>query len=290
MNKKVMTLSAFGLASILLSSISGSVLKSGGPPSCHAGEPPNNFNCSSCHSGPPVNTGTADVLLDLDSAENGYRPGETYTIRVSIERPGLLAAGFQLIALREDDAGTTPGEMILDEPARTQTIDQNNPHLGNCSLDNKVWVEHKYAGILADSGKNSWTFSWRAPDTDAGNVSFYVAVLDANLDLEEYGDSVYTRQKTIGNRLVGLRPLNQLQVRVYPNPVQSSLLIETNGEMEEVTLFSFTGHIWKQFTGSGLKNDPCRLVILLDQADPGVYVLQVKGKDQLHVQKVLITP
>lgn len=177
------------------------VLKSAGPPPYSAGEPPANETCANagCHDGvtSALNSGTATVNLNLGGAETGYLPGMNYTIKISISKTGMQRSGFQIIALRNNDNSKSPGEVVLIDTNRTQRRDNTSVTWG-CCWQNRVWVTHKYNGIASVSpGYNEWTYKWYAPNTNVGNISFYLAALDANNDMIDTMDYTYTKQVTI---------------------------------------------------------------------------------------------
>jgi len=62
------------------------VTKSAGPPACYSGEPPLQNSCISCHSQFPLNTGTAEIFLDLGMAENGFVQGQEYEITLGLKK------------------------------------------------------------------------------------------------------------------------------------------------------------------------------------------------------------
>ncbi|HWB64970.1 MAG TPA: choice-of-anchor V domain-containing protein [Chitinophagales bacterium] len=174
--------------------------KSAGPPSCYAGELPqmNTCNSSGCHEDYATNSGSARLNLYLGGADWGYHNDSTYTITVSLARAGMVRGGFQIIALQDNDITTTPGLITLTDNVRTQLVDAAHPHTGPCDTQNKVWVEHTAYGIDDISGDSiTWHFTWQAPSTNVGSVTFYLASVDANKDLDCTGDYVYSLSKTI---------------------------------------------------------------------------------------------
>lgn len=204
--------------------------KSAGPPSCYAGEPPGFTTCASggCHDDSPLNSGIAQLNLNLGGADTNYIPGQQYTITVSLTRAGLVRGGFQIIALQDSNISTSPGIITLSEPLRTQLIDAAHPHPGPCATQSKVWVEHTAAGI--DNVLNDtiqWQYNWQAPATNVGSITFYVAGIDANNDQDNTGDFTYTTSKTITSFPVGIQTFTKSDIRIFPNPAGGFIYIET---------------------------------------------------------------
>jgi hypothetical protein len=218
-----------------LTATTGSVMKSSGPPSCNAGEPPNFTTCAStCHTTYALNVGTADIGMDLGGAEDGYTPGETYNISLSISKMGMAKAGFQFIAIQDNDNRTSPGAITITDANRIQLVDKNNPHGGGCVIADKVWVEHTYNGHFSDtSGTSSWSFQWTAPPTNVDSITFYLAMLEADNDLTDEGDYVYTQQLRVGSTDTTTTSLSGLSrtlidVRVYPVPAKQRVFVEVS--------------------------------------------------------------
>jgi hypothetical protein len=204
--------------------------KSSGPPSCYAGEPPLLATCGSggCHDDSPVNSGTAQLNLDLGGADVNYIPGQQYTITVSLSRTGLVRGGFQIIALQDNDISTSPGIITLSDPSRTQRIDAAHPHPGPCATQNKVWIEHATAGT--DNVVNNsiqWQYNWLAPSSSVGSITFYVAAIDADKDLDNTNDFVHTRTQTISTTAVGIQSITKPIVNIFPNPADKFIQVTT---------------------------------------------------------------
>jgi hypothetical protein len=268
------------------------VEKSAGPPGCHAGEAPNFFNCTVCHSDNPVNTGSANITFDLGGADTGYIPGHTYDINISVKKTGMLAAGFEFIALQNNSLSVSPGTITLTNPVRTQKVDPSNPHVQGCALQQKVWVEHTFQGILSDAfGESLWSFKWKAPSTPVGSITFYLAALQTNYNGDEFGDYVYTRSLTANSVGVGIEelqnPLSDLMI--FPNPATSKLIIRSNSTVaiQRIELLNLYGKSIKQFENIASSNDQ-DIVIDLSGINSGVYFAIIHGKGARTVKKIMI--
>lgn len=289
--KKLYILSMLAVLVIGLSSAVEKVQKSAGPPSCHAGEPPNRTTCVACHYDATLNTGTADVLLDLGGADTVYVPGQTYTITITVSKPGMERAGFQCIALRDDNDKISPGTVTLTDMLRTQVLDKSAPHPGGCLNEERVWTEHTYAGNSSnDSGVSRWSYSWRAPQDGVGSITFYLAVLEADNDLSETGDHVYTVQKTIAGLPVGVRETASLNdLRVYVQPLSGMLRVDYRGQRPGyIALYSVTGKKMKDWTQPESSADGSTNLDVGD-LDVGMYIVEVRteGGEQA-LKKVML--
>ncbi len=262
--------------------------KSAGPPSCFAGEPPNNTNCaaSGCHEDFAVNSGPALLNLYPGDITNDYTPGQNYTITVSLVRTGMVRGGFQLTALSDNDASTTPGTITLTDANRTQLINAANPHSDGCPVQNKTWIEHTTFGIDDVANDSlSWQFRWQAPATYRGSITFYVAALDANKDLDNTGDHVYTLTKTIGHNTTGIEPVAaEPEILVYPNPVSNWLYLGLpNGESGVIKLYDSQNKLIRSQNVQEVSTQK----ISLQNLPAGVYLLQYRSTNSSVVKKIV---
>ncbi len=136
--------------------------------------------CDSCHFDGAVNAAPGRVTLT--GVPERFTPGTAYPITITLSRPEMKMAGFQLTARFENggaQAGTMaagPGEdkRIKIEPG---TIQYANQRLAGAEL--------------TEAGTAKWTVVWTAPAAP-GTVLFHVAANAANKDEAARGDFVYT--------------------------------------------------------------------------------------------------
>ena len=141
------------------------------------------MTCQQCHWENPLNEPSGRVRLD--GIPDAYTPGEQYLITVTLARPGMEAAGFQLSA-REDgmsmNAGSNAGTLrALD--ALAETLEGEAKRIR--------YLQHTRAGAeQVKAGGAAWRFEWTAPDE--GPVIFHLAANAANGDDSPLGDFIYT--------------------------------------------------------------------------------------------------
>lgn len=266
--------------------------KSSGPPGCHANEMPNKYNCTTCHNDYPLNSGLANITFEVEGLDTGYIPGQNYKINISIQKSNLLAAGFQFIALQDNDFNTSPGTITLTQPSRTQKVDDKNPHLHVCKLMQKVWVEHTYDGHLNETeGQNSWSFNWKAPENSVGDITFYLAVLESDFNGEESGDYVYSKSISVPALTTTSNKSNNESLNdliIFPNPTNSDINIFVGkNKVDEIDLVDLNGVIIKRynsFTFSVLGN----IVLNMKGVASGVYLLNIKTKYESNIRKIVI--
>ncbi len=162
MNSKFYLITAIFLSVILFSFFSS-------PPDGRTGAP-GESTCASCHGG--GNPLGLDGDIEIDGLDPLITPGATYTVTVRLTNPNGLAerAGFQIVALDENDDNI--GELSNPSPSSTissqlgRTYFKHNPGL-NFPVDNEV----------------EWTVDWTAPAMpNSSTVTFYGAgnIADGN--------------------------------------------------------------------------------------------------------------
>ena len=164
-----------------------------GPPAAHAG----GFGGDTCHAchfeNAPDAPGGAFTLRGVPEA---FDPSATYRITVSLERPGMRRAGFQLTVRVGAGNGVGGPAGNLHALAGDDRV-QASP-----AADGVTYAQHTEAGTaLTRPGTAFWTLEWRPPATTApaggaAAVVFHAAANAANDDASEFGDFIYTASAT----------------------------------------------------------------------------------------------
>ena len=182
------------------------------------GSPVASGTCANCHSGGNFSTSVSVQVLDGDTPVTTYEPEKKYTFTVSISAMNNPAAyGFQAVALTVADS--TNAGSFGTAPDGTQVITLNNRQYFEQSRRNAV---------------SSWSIEWTAPATGAGDVNFYAAgnavnqAGGSNGDSPDILDTPFTLTENITSNTASIQPLD-LQMRVFPNPVQDRLNLRVDG-------------------------------------------------------------
>jgi hypothetical protein len=138
-------------------------------------------SCHACHFEHELNVAPGRVTID--GIPGRFRAGARYPLTVTVTRPGLAAAGFQLTA-RIEDGGAQGGSLAPSEgeDARVAVAVQGGIQ----------YASQRHAGtapVAPDAAR--WTLTWTAPETDS-KVVFHVAANAADADGSADGDYVYT--------------------------------------------------------------------------------------------------
>lgn len=168
-----------------------SFTNSSGPMGGYSHAPSDSYcGTSGCHtpasSGSNFFTNSSDITLDNGLGTFVYKPGVTYTMKMTVTRPGHVKFGFQLTAL-DSAKHKMAGSFTITNSATTQT--KTN------FAATRTYVEHTYNGT---SGTNtiSWSFKWTAPKPAVGPVVFYCISNATNNDGSSYGDTIVAKEFT----------------------------------------------------------------------------------------------
>jgi hypothetical protein len=171
--------------------------------------------CNACHGGGNFNTSVSVEVLQSNSPVTNYEPSQPYTVRVTVNSSNNPSGyGFQVVALVAED-NSNAGSFGMP-PDGTQIT----------TLNNRQYFEHSRRNTI-----NNWSIEWTAPPAGTGEVRFYAAANAVNGNGSNTGDSparlstplILTEEVTSGFTTV--EELN-LQVAVYPNPVQDHLRLQ----------------------------------------------------------------
>jgi hypothetical protein len=151
----------------------------GAPPGFSGGF--NEQSCHACHFHEEFNSGPGRVTIE--GVPEGFRGGVRYPITVTLTRPGIKLAGFQLTA-RFKEGGVQAGTLAPGpgDEARVGVDEANGVHYAN----------HRRQGAqLTAPDTARWSLVWTAPETSAP-VVFHAAANAANADETVEGDYVHT--------------------------------------------------------------------------------------------------
>ncbi len=230
---------------------------------------PGDLTCgrAPCHNVTP-NIGNAEIAVDFGMDDSTYRPGETYPVIVSITNTERVRHGFQLLALDEQNENVGTWQ-LTDE-----TVMQIRDGIADAT---RKYVTHRAAG----TSQEEWTLNWVAPETAAGTVTFYAAVLDANNNGSNSGDDVYTTSTSVMPGEVSSIPLLAKDaVRIFPNPATERIFVQSEQHrIAKLQVYDTTGRLLRQTTQqelniSGLPN--------------GYYLVHAFAEEGIAVQKIYV--
>jgi hypothetical protein len=150
---------------------------------------PGETNCTSCHGGSTLDGNLINTVTVRNAslqAVTSYIAGTSYNVTLEMSATATKR-GFQLVALAGSSnlpAGTVTGNAT----AGSQTA------AGTGALSARTYVTHTSAGTASSLG---WGFTWVAPATGLGPVTFYVATNKTDNSGTSAGDQIYLSTKVI---------------------------------------------------------------------------------------------
>lgn len=245
MKRKILPIAILGVLAIAL--VSGTLFSSSSPGK-KSGSPLDGSTCVSCHSGSSV--AKKDNWVTSNIPETGYKPNTTYTILISAEDATAAKIGFELTA---ENATSKVGTFKITNTSTTTLTNGNKA------------VTHKDAGNIPSQGIVVWNVDWTSPATPAGDVTFYAAFNAANGNRSTSGDRIFTSTYTAKQDQTSTSVDKKSSVGnvVYPNPSYGFVVVQSENELETISVFDMQGRqIKTEKTGgnktkidlSGLKN------------------------------------
>jgi len=204
---------------------------------------PGETDCTTCHSSFPVNTGGGTITFqNAGMPLNEYVAGQTYNMSITVSRTSnnLFGFGFEALNSLNDNAGT----LVITDAAATQI----KTRVVN-SVTRRNVVHQLNAG--AASGSKTFNFSWTAPSSGTGPVSFYFAGVAADGNANDNNDYVYKSSLTVTEQVC--------PVPDQPNPISGNPAI-CHGTTQTYTInpvIGATSYSWTipaGWTGSSSAN------------------------------------
>jgi hypothetical protein len=142
-------------------------------------------SCDGCHFDSPVNAKPGQ--LTITGVPERFAAGERYTLTITLSRPSLVVAGFQLAA-RFENGGAQAGTLAAapGDASRVKIETQSNIQYVNQRVEGSA---------PAEPGTARWSLVWTAPQT-GGTVLVHAAANAADKDGSTRGDFVYTAVAT----------------------------------------------------------------------------------------------
>ncbi|MFK7787735.1 MAG: choice-of-anchor V domain-containing protein [Crocinitomicaceae bacterium] len=182
---------------------------------------PGENDCTQCHSGSFQDGSTENSFLLFNASlqvVSSYTPGDTYTATLQLAS-APSKSGFSSTTLDGTDnmAGTLIGTAI----GGTQ----------NFSSGGRDYVSH----TVASNGNPDWAWTWEAPATDVGDITFYISSNVTNDDGATSGDVIYVSTNTVGSTASIGEEIHDPKFVAGYNAATSKLVVDFNslrvGEM-----------------------------------------------------------
>lgn len=177
---------------------------------------PGETNCTNCHKA-EVNSGGGSIVINSDIPVGGYTLSKIYHITVTIKQTGVSLFGLGVEALNANNSNG--GTLKVTNSSETKSLTS----AGRTNI-----VHQLNGGQVNTAGTKIFVFDWKAPATDIGKVTFYVAGLAANGDTkDDAGDKTYTTTLAVNaNSVAGIMEStreNQIDMAIFPNPAKEKV-------------------------------------------------------------------
>jgi hypothetical protein len=254
-----------------------SLTNSGGGFGTNVSNAPGTQNCTSCHSG-TVNSGPGSVSIATNIPQNGFTPGETYEVTVTINSGGTGGNRYGFAC---------------------SAVNSNNQQVGGfISINNTTqlrlsgqMISHTSTGNAGGSPTKTFTFNWTAPQQSGGTVTFFASGMSANGNNTTSGDQVYTTNTPViefAGASVDVKIINE-SFNVFPNPaidfVNINIISNSQWTSTNVQLMDMTGKTILQRVFPNSEN------LVLDfnpSVKSGLYFLKVEYGNQTVTRKILV--
>lgn len=212
------TITTISFFSLLLSYFIFGSNSSGAIPAVTGAPAEQTCGIPSCHN-TMANQAGASASINFDTNQTSFEFGLSYPVQIRLDNALNPKNGFEIVAL-----------------------DNNNNSVGSwSSLGADIQEKSGTNGrsyltqTLGGSSQNVWDFQWDAPSSNASEVTFYLAALDANGNGNKNGDDLYTLSKTIMGPVSNTNETTMDQkFFLSPNPVKNELRVISQDKKNKV--------------------------------------------------------
>ena len=146
---------------------------------------PGELTCITCHNSFALNSGGGSISIQcMEMPTFQYTPGQTYMMSVTVARTGNSLFGVDIEALTSSNDNA--GVLAITNSAST-TI--KNITISGIIRRN---ITHTLNGGASSPNSKAFNFSWTAPASGTGNVTFYFTGAACNSSTSTSGDYIYS--------------------------------------------------------------------------------------------------
>jgi len=194
----------------------------------------------------------------------------------------MFGIAIEALDATNDNAGT----LNITDAASTQIKSRT---VSGISRRNVVHMLD--GGLNADS--KEFNFSWTAPATNVGPVTFFYSGIAADADGNETGDYVYAGSQVANPNTTAINIVKaEASTSVYPNPASSFMNVTYTAKQSgtvSMNLFNLNGQlVQKQIASSSQPGLHTESIRNLNEIPIGIYMLQTIVDGSANIQKVII--
>jgi len=227
-----------------------------------------------CHSAGTANltvavTATPDISL-------GYVAGQTYTIHFTVAETGKLVFGLDFQALNSTNAN-----------AGTLTAGTGTQKITNTGLDNITHILD--GGFTTDS--HTFDFTWFAPASGTGNVTFWYSAVAGNHNAAASGDERFAGSTILSDvTAITENSISNFNFSVSPNPSSDNVnvkfsLKETSSVMIDLT--DVNGNKVANFISDKGMNGDINKTFDISSYSKGIYFIRLNVNGQSSMSRIV---
>ena len=259
------------------------------PPAYYANDPnpfQSTLNCTFCHSSFTAFHDSTNFILqmgtdsqslsEVTSGVTTYTPGVKYFMRISTASPSAIH-GFELTADDTTNVGTGVTNFAILDPSTTSLIQ----------------VSYNFVAHHNASSNNQWTFTWTAPTSYKGLVTFYYAGNNGVTGDTNFGDSIFVASKALAwSGLVGVANIedrmNGLSVfpTVFDQHINVSFNLKESGTVVG-NVIDLNGQVVKGILHENVSAGNFNRSFDLDGLSAGIYLVKLQVGDAFTVSKIV---
>jgi len=231
---------------------------------------PGESTCATCHGASLKIGGSESTMTFKDSANvviSDYKPNHTYNLTFAYSISGKK--GFQVVAL--DAQNKQAGNLT----AGTNTI--------VTTQSSKQYLNHKSAT------SSSWTFKWKAPATDVGDVTFYVAAGNlSSIYKSSYKLAAFV-ETTLTNRIVENE--NNFEFTAFYVAASQNLFLKYDANLKGdafVNVLDMNGRSVAYKKVGPVNGTSTKEIELPLAVQPGTYVINMFVNNYMSSKKILV--
>jgi hypothetical protein len=248
---------------------------------------PGEVTCvNGCHSSYALNSGSGSVALTSDIVNNEYVPDQVYNMQLTVSQAGdsLFGLGLEALTSTNANAGTlTVGTGTVVKTATISGVSRRS-------------ITHARNGGTGTVDSHTFNFTWKAPATGTGNVTFYFAGVAANNNGRNSLDYVYNGSQTFTEYVVpsGINDVatSVKALSVYPNPVTDKFTFNyTLSDQQNVTagIYTVGGQLVQTITNDLRSQGANTETVMLDpNIQAGLYVLLINANGKTLSHKLIV--
>ncbi len=234
----------------------------GAPQPASGGPAEGGATCTQCHGGTAT---TVTDRMTTDIPAEGYTPGTTYNITVSLSGSG--GKGFMFSA--QNASGEFKGTPISGTGSK---IESTNYITHNNSINTST---------------ATWSFQWTAPAAGTGSVNLYGAYAVTRANTTKQLITVAEKVNTGINEMA-----KEIALASYVNNNEKSITVAFNLKQQanvSLTLVNYNGQVCGEIHSGNLSSGAQQFTTTTQQLKSGIYLVQAQIGSQTYFQKVLVT-